>query len=720
MMQLVEIKAAGRALRLLVPEAGMPQWLETAGDANAPTPALAALEALVSRGDNARERDIIVPEATLLPTGGMGSFQWPGLAGHRDGRHFVLHFEDWRIERESSDAACLKAREPRASLALTLHLALHDDGVVVLSSRLENQGTDDFQLDRMMAGSYPVSGLDHLMAFEGFWAREFHEVQESLGAGTWLRESRRGRTSHDRHPALICGTPGLPSGEGRVVGAHLGFSGNHLMAVDRLADGMRLIQAGELFEPGEMRLAPGEAYTSPKLYICEAPDMATMRAGFHAHVREHVLSWPGGAMKPRPVLLNTWEGNYFNHDLASLKAQAEAAAKLGIERFVLDDGWFPARDHERAGLGDWVVDPRKYPNGLEELADHVINLGMEFGLWFEPEMVNPDSALYRAHPEWALRLEGLKLLQSRHQLVLDLTRPEVSEALFQMMHEVLARVKVAFIKWDMNRDLTHVGDARGHAATARQTRAVYALMARLRAAHPDIEIETCASGGGRADYGALAHTHRVWTSDNTDALERQTIQAGLGLFLPPEIMGQHISALPNHQTGRRHALAFRAITAITGHFGIELNPLALTDVERIELAAWIALHKRLRPLLHGASTHFRLADHDGRSVYGVVSADKAQAIVIVAQRTVQVLEHSGPVKVPHLLAHAEYTLHLPGPQTGATWFRHGPPTRALFDGSSLYAGHSLGQIGFRLPIMLPESAVLIEIRRDTNEEKHHG
>ncbi len=278
-------------------------------------------------------------------------------------------------------------------------------------------------------------------------------------------------------------------------------------------------------------------------------------------------------MRPRPVTLNTWEGVYFDHKLEQLKAQATAAAELGIERFVLDDGWFGKRDDDTSSLGDWFVDTRKYPDGLAPLADHVVSLGMEFGLWFEPEMVNRNSDLYRAHPDWVLQVEGQPLLESRHQLVLDLTRPEVSDYLFNCIDNVLKSAKISYIKWDMNRDITHAGDANGRAATSRQTRAVYALMARVRAAHPDLEIESCASGGGRADFGVLAHTHRVWVSDCTDALERLSIQQGALRFLPPEIIGCHISASPNHQTGRVHTLAFRAIVAFFGHLGVELDPL---------------------------------------------------------------------------------------------------------------------------------------------------
>ena len=515
-----------------------------------------------------------------------------------------------------------------------------------------------------------------------------------------MKEIRRGRTSHDRFPGLILEAPGS------AWGLHLGWSGNHVMAVDRLDDGRLLAHAGELFEPGEMILGAGESYESPSAYFAHAENREALSGLFHATLLQDVLTFPD--TRPRPVTLNTWEGNYFDHRLDSLKAQATAAAALGIERFVLDDGWFGKRDDDTTSLGDWAIDARKYPHGLKPLVDHVTGHGMEFGIWFEPEMVNPESELHRQHPDWVLKADGRPLLLSRNQLVLDLTRAEVSDYLFTSLDAVLRDHAISYIKWDMNRDLTHAGDALGRAATARQTRAVYALMDRVRAAHPNVEIESCASGGGRADYGVLRRTHRLWTSDCTDALERLEIQRGARAFFPPMVLGAHVSASPNHQTHRRHSLSFRAIVALAYHFGVELDPLSLNDGERAELAGWIALHKRLRPLLHGPHA-FHLEPQDGRYVWGAIGEDSA--VAIVAQGPMMMAEQPPPLVLPAFA-------RLPGRwRIGALhpaapdFIRISESQRALLSGAVDIPHQSLAVSGLPFPMLRPESGAVIEFTR---------
>jgi alpha-galactosidase len=477
-----------------------------------------------------------------------------------------------------------------------------------------------------------------------------------------------------------------------------------------------LVHGGELFEPGEMILQAGESYISPKVYAERESygDAYDLWPLFHNTVRSNVLNWPTGEMRPRPVTLNTWEGVYFDHKIENIKAMATSAASLGIERFVLDDGWFGLRDNDTSSLGDWFIDKRKYPDGLGPLVDHVIAQGMEFGLWFEPEMVNRNSDLYRKHPEWILQLPGYPLLESRQQMVLDLTRQDVCDYLFKCMDDVLSAYKIAYVKWDMNRDLTHAGDAQGRAATSRQTRACYALMDRIRKAHTDLEIETCASGGGRADYGALQYTHRVWISDCTDALERLSIQQGARRFLPPEVMGCHIAASPNHQTMRRHTLSFRAIVAFFGHLGVELNPLELSDSERSELSTWIALHKEYRHILHGQESG--LIDYpvvDGRFVFGAKHEDDESEtehiILAVAQSTQTLQEQPMPLTIPTYWSDNNFTVKLLGP-TKPPFVRPHPGQIAMLDGKTKFSGGLLSSMGLNIPQLYPESAILLEIK----------
>lgn len=691
MNEIVIIDSGQLALSLRLPELGMPEILAFGSE---PVEADPLFD--IERSSRVNGMDVAVPSNVLLPTGGMGFFGWPAIAGHRRGRDFVAQFGGWTVLRDGNQTV-LKAVDSVARLGLAITLTAHVSGLISMATELSNLGDADYQLDRCMAATFLAPAGDvQVMSFTGIWGREFQTRRELLGNGTWIQENRRGRTSHDRFPMLFI------ESETQIFGVTLGFSGNHQMVIDRTDDGQRLVHLGELFEPGEIVLKPGESYRSPVAYAgADSQD-------FHAFVRDELTQWPGGKMTPRPVTLNTWEGNYFDHQMDSLKAQATAAAELGIERFVLDDGWFGKRDNDTTSLGDWDIDARKYPDGLKPLVDHVTGLGMQFGIWFEPEMVNPVSELYKTHPDWALTIEGRPVLESRTQLVLDLTRPEVSDYLFGKIDAVLSNHAVSYIKWDMNRDLTHAAGRDGKAKTAAQTRAVYALMDRIRAAHPNVEIESCASGGGRIDYGALKRTHRVWTSDCTDALERLEIQRGASVFVPPEILGSHISASPNHQTGRRHTLAFRALVAIAYHLGVELNPLELTDEERDELKVYIETYKRLRDLFHAPGASFRMEPLDGRYVWGAASAEKV--VVIVAQGPQMVGEQPAPLRLPD-----EVT------QFGGQWriktvlpaepqfIRISEGQKALLSGAVTFALSSAGLAGLPLPMLTPESALLLEL-----------
>ncbi len=700
MSEIVTVDSGQLSLSLRLPELGMPEILSF-GTVPVEVDPLFDIE----RSSRVNGMDIPAPTSVILPTGGMGFFGWPAISGHRAGRDFVAQFGGWSVQRDGNRTV-LKGADSVARLGIAIVLTAHVSGLISMATELTNLGDADYQLDRCMAATFLAPAGDvQVMSFTGIWGREFQTRRELLGNGTWIQESRRGRTSHDRFPMLFI------ESETQVFGVTLGWSGNHQMVIDRTDDGQRLVHLGELFEPGEIMLSPGESYRSPVAYAgADSQD-------FHAFVRDELTQWPGGRMSPRPVTLNTWEGNYFDHQMGSLKAQATAAAELGIERFVLDDGWFGKRDNDTTSLGDWDIDARKYPDGLKPLVDHVTGLGMQFGIWFEPEMVNPVSELYKAHPDWALQIKGRPLLESRTQLVLDLTRAEVSDYLFTKIDAVLANHAVSYVKWDMNRDLTHAGGHDGKAKIAAQTRAVYALMDRVRAAHPDVEIESCASGGGRIDYGALSRTHRVWTSDCTDALERLEIQRGASVFVPPEILGSHISASPNHQTGRRHTLAFRALVAIAYHLGVELNPLELSEDERSELKIYIGAYKRLRDLFHAPGAAFKLEPIDGRYVWGAASAEKI--VVIVAQGGQMIGEQPAPLKLPDSITELGGTWRIANMFPAAPQFvRISEGQRKLLAGEISFQLSSTGLAGLPLPMLMPESAALLELIPSTGGKTH--
>lgn len=693
MTSIVALSSSSLGLTLRLPDSGMPEFLSFSQNT-------CPLPVEVERSSRINGMDVAVPSCVLLPIGGMGFFGWPAIAGHRNGRDFLLSFSNWTSDKTDTRLH-LSARDTVARIAIQITLETHQGGVISSQVTLTNEGSAAYQLDRCMAGSFPTAGSDATVdCYTGSWGREFQSSHEKLGSGIWSQESRRGRTSHDRFPMLF-----VESASERF-GVTLGFSGNHQIVIDRCDDGRRLVHLGELFEPGEMILAPGESYESPVAYV------GADSQAFHTLVREELVTWPNGQMRPRPVTLNTWEGNYFDHQVPSLKDQATAAAQIGIERFVLDDGWFGRRDDDTTSLGDWDIDTTKYPDGLGPLVDHVLELGMEFGIWFEPEMINPVSELYKAHPDWVLQVEGRPLLLSRNQLVLDVSQPAVADYLFEKVSAILSAYEVAYIKWDMNRDLTHAGGRDGKAMTARQTRAVYSLMNRIRVAHPKVEIESCASGGGRIDFGVLKHTHRFWTSDCTDALERLEIQRGARDFIPPELLGSHVSARPNHQTGRSLSLSFRALVAMAYHFGVELNPLEISPKEREELSGYIALHKRLRPLFHAntpeEATQFHLPPVDGRYVWGAAGQDRIA--IIIAQGPQMVGEQPAPLRLPAEITRLGGRWKISSQAPASPHFiRNSQGQQDLLAGLKDFELQSLTSAGLPLPMLAPESALLIEL-----------
>ncbi|NBB82915.1 MAG: alpha-galactosidase [Alphaproteobacteria bacterium] len=652
---------------------------------------------------------------SLMPEAGFGAFGLPAIAVERDRRDWATAFRLTGVaplDTRQGTGVRLDLADRTAGLGLVLELTIDaETGVQARRATLENRGAEPVRLSALAAAviDVPVDAAEALV-FDGQWNGEMIERRQALGPGQVVRENRRGRTSHDQFPGLMLGRPGFGEETGAVWGVHLGWSGNHRLAVERTVDGTQQIHLAPLLLPGEVVLAEGEGYTTPWAYAGFAEDGLTGLADrFHRFVRARVVDWPGGAMRPRPVHMNTWEAVYFDHDLATLKRLADAAAAVGVERFVLDDGWFGRRDDDTTSLGDWTPDPRKWPDGLGPIAEHVRDRGMEFGLWVEPEMVNPDSDLYRAHPDWTMHLPDRDRPTGRNQLVLDLTRAEVSDYLFDALDRVLRATPIAYLKWDMNRDLApaaRTGDAAGLPGADAQARAVWALIDRLRAAHPEVEIESCASGGGRADWGMLARTHRFWPSDNNDALSRQAIQAGWLRFFPPEVMGAHVGPAPGHTTGRRLDLGFRCATALIGHMGIEADLLALTDAERATLSAALALHKAWRPVIHGGRFRRFEPAAAGRQAYGVIAAEGDRALVVVAQTAESPTRFAPPLRLPGLDSARTWRLRLALPAPDGARFTT-PALAALAGDGLVLPGAGLTTVGLQLPVLWPETALVI-------------
>jgi len=636
------------------------------------------------------------PRLTLLPEQGRGSFAAPGIVGHRVGQPWSAVLATVRTERTPTGLTWAGA-DPTSGLDVQLVLDLDPSGVLSIAASVTNTGETDYTVERLAPTLTLPTSAQEVLTLAGRWSKEFQVQRQPLVTGAIVRENARGRTSHESSPTMFAGTTGFGETHGEVVGVHLAWSGNHLLRAERLPDGRGYVQAAELLQFGEVVLTPGETYASPTAHaVYSATGLTAASQVFHAFVR----SMPGHPTAPRKVLLNTWEAVYFDHDVAGLKQLADRAAEIGVERFVLDDGWFRGRDDDTTSLGDWYVDERKYPDGLGALVEHVRGLGLEFGLWVEPEMVNPDSDLYRAHPDWAIAVVGHPEVLARHQLVLDLANPDAFAYLLERLDHLLTEFAIGYVKWDMNRDLLQ-------AQVHRQTVALYALLDELGRRHPEVEIESCSSGGARIDLGILRRTRRVWTSDCNDALERQLIQRGCSYIVPPELMGAHIGPTTSHTTGRVHTLAFRAATAFFGHFGLEWDVSSASDAERDGLAEIIRLHQRFRPLLH--TGRVVRGDHPDPAalVHGVVATDGSEAVFAYVQ-----LQTSDPtvprlVQLPGLDPHRTYRverLALPGEEAARQ--KHPPPWYAT--GLAL-SGAVLGRSGLALAVHDPESATLLHL-----------
>ncbi len=591
-----------------------------------------------------------------------------------------------------------------AGLELRLSWRL-DSGVLVADRTLVNLGTDPYRVDGL-ASSLPMpDAAREILDLTGRWCHERDHQRHPLEIGAWVRDGRHGRTGHDSPLVLVVGTPGFGFRHGEVWGVHHGWSGDSTYWAERAADSTAQFGVEERLEPGELNVAPGESYNAPPAYcVYSNAGMDGMSDAFHDFIRARKVH----PTTPRPVLLNTWEAVYFDHDLDRLKALADKAAAVGIERFVLDDGWFGGRRDDTAGLGDWWISPDMWPNGLTPIIEHVTGLGMEFGLWFEPEMVNPNSDLFRAHPDWILHTDGRTPPVWRDQQVLDLGRPEVEAYLLERLDTLLSENNISYIKWDHNRDVVDAGH-HGRPGVHGQTLAVYRLWDELKRRHPNVEIETCASGGGRIDLGALARADRVWASDTIDPIERQHIQRWTGLLLPPELVGAHVGSEQAHTTHRVTSLGLRAATALFGHMGFELDLTQLSDADLAGVAELIAVHKRFRPLLHsGRVVRFDMPDEQSLA-HGVVAHDGSEALFCYVQLASARTEMLPPLKFPGLNPDATYRVEVT--RVGADTGTHEiAPPPWLATGTRL-TGTELDAVGVQLPVISPAQAMVFHVQR---------
>ncbi|MFC9466308.1 alpha-galactosidase [Streptomyces coelicoflavus] len=649
----------------------------------------------------------LVPEAW---TGWMGRL---GLVGSRQGRGWSPAFATTAVTLDGTQVTGYAEAGPATvrvaavdaenRLRLTLEIQLLDSGLVRMRGTLANDG-DDFDLTELSLYLPVPAHATELLDFTGRWGMERLAQRQEFNIGTHLRENRRGRSGLDSAYLLHATEHGSDFAGGETWAVHVAWSGNHRHLAEHDSTGIRMLGGGELLLPGEVRLATGEEYRTPWIYASYGDGLDRVAHRFHDHLRAR----PGHVGPERPVTFNAWEAVYFDHDPEHLVELARLAAELGVERFVLDDGWFGARRSSRAGLGDWTVSRDVWPDGLHPLVDAVRGHGMEFGLWVEPEMVNPDSDLARAHPEWIMAARTELPVEQRSQHVLNLSIPECYEAILEQLLALLDEYPISFLKWDHNRDHVEAGvqPLGGAPGEHEQTLALYRMLERIRAAHPALEIETCSAGGGRVDLGILEHTDRVWVSDASDPLERQRLMRWTGQLLPPELLGSHIASMHSHTTSRRHDLSFRGATALFGHLGVEWDLSAATPEERSGLARWIALYRAHRGLLNtgrvwrGPDPAAELWSH------GVVAQDRSEAIYAFTA-----LAWSRPTAPPQarlrgLDPQRTYRVRpltvgeLPPGFSAPDWWDE--------DGIE-FPATALMRIGLQMPVMHPEHTVLVHL-----------
>ena len=701
----VHLRAGGVSVVLDVANPAAPvvaHWGADLGDLDA-----ASLEAVVTAGQPG-----VVHGAHLGPERpGVLVERWRGLTGPQGitgrrpgGQAWSPRLRAGRVRR-TDDGVSVDAVDGDAGLAVTTTVTLSPDGLLAVDVTVTNEGQGRYLLEAVLPSlPVPVRAAE-IVNLAGRWTHERQAERLPAGFGTWVRDGSEGRSGHDFPLALTVTTPGAGWRHGEAWAVSLVWSGNHHHEVGRGPDGRRWLAAGEALLPGEVVLEPGATYRAPTVLAAwSGTGLDGISARFHRYLRRR----PGHPARPRPVTLNTWEAVYFDHDLDTLRDLATAAAGIGVERYVLDDGWFHRRRDDRRGLGDWWVDGERYPDGLAPLAEHVTGLGMEFGLWVEPEMVSPDSELARAHPEWLLQVPGRLPAPWRHQQVLDVSNPAVWDHLLGRLDALLTELPIRALKWDHNRTLADPGDRYGRPAVRAQTLAVYRLLDELRARHPGLEIESCASGGGRVDLGILEHTDRVWASDSNDPVDRQLIQRWTGLVLPPELIGAHVGPPRAHTTSRATDLGFRCATALFGHAGIEWDILAAGPEDRAALARWVALHKWLRPLLHRGDV-VRVDHPDaGALVHGVVAPDRSEAVFAYVQIDRSDAALPPPVRLPGLDPDCRYRVTVESP-VGE------PPAIALADppwrarAEMVVPGPALEHAGLAVPALAPQQALLLHL-----------
>lgn len=587
-----------------------------------------------------------------MPAYGTTDFRYPGVevrypegdtlsqweyAGHeqQDGKPVVKGLPMTFTAEEEAETLVILLKDRYSELELRLfYTVFRDRPVITRSAQITNHGQETYTLNRLMSLSLDLPDADYeLVHLHGAWARETHVERKPLVTGVQAISSTRGASSHVHNPFLALARPSATELQGEVLGFSLVYSGNFLGQVEVDTYHVARVMLGVNSYQFAWKMSPGETFQTPEAVMTYSDQgLNGMSQTFQKLYHNHLVN-PKWAHRPRPVLINNWEATYFNFNEDKILEIAEEAKGLGIDLLVLDDGWFGHRDDDASSLGNWIVDQGKLPNGIAALAEKVHAKGLQFGLWFEPEMLSKDTLLYQEHPDWIIGRQDKRISHGRNQYVLDFSRPEVVEAIFRQMDTVLDGSGIDYVKWDMNR---YISEAYSSALASdqqgelfhRYILGVYDLYEKLLDKYPDLLIESCAGGGGRFDPALLYYAPQTWASDDTDAVERLKIQYGASYVYPLSAIGSHVSAVPNHQIGRITSLKMRGDVALFGTFGYELDPTVLSEVEKAEVQEQIQNFKLHQHLIHEGDFYRLLSPFAGNeTAWMVVSQDRKEALV---------------------------------------------------------------------------------------------
>ena len=575
----------------------------------------------------------------------------------------------WADEAEAQTLEIVLADENAGMEVHLLYGVLEEVDVITRSAVIRNIGTETVTIEKAAAACLDfVSGNYDVIRFYGKHAFERNVERTVLGHGTIAFGSRRGTSSHQYNPAVILAEQGTTEEAGNCYGMLMVYSGNFFCEAERDQYNQTRLLMGLNDELFSYPLAAGDTFTVPEVILSYSQNgLSALSQQYHNCIRNHVCRSKYVHMS-RPVLINSWEAAYFDFTGETIVNLAKEAASLGIDMVVMDDGWFGKRDDDNSSLGDWYVNEKKLGGSLSELIRRVHEQGVKFGIWIEPEMVNEDSDLYRAHPDWAIQIPGRKPIRSRNQLLLDFSRKEVRDQVFEQICAVLDQGEIDYVKWDMNRSMA---DVYAGNLTYDYVLGVYDFMERLTSRYPDLLLEGCSGGGGRFDAGMLYYSPQIWCSDNTDAINRTRIQYGTSFFYPVSAVGAHVSAVPNHQTGRVTSFHTRGVTAMAGTFGYELNPALLSDEEKQQVREQIASYKKYERLIN-EGTYWRLSDpiHDEIAAWMSVSKEQDRALVSVVRLMAEANQAAVYVRLRGLKPKAVYLEEYSGKQYSGAALMH--------------------------------------------------